>query len=581
MDILYFFKDQTIGGILLFLVLLIIIVFSSLLSNTNKKNHSYSNYLTTLIITIVFFVSYGIFYLTNNANLLNNFFNTFYFGYFVVFVLFLIFYSIFAMFNITGNITKNVNTSVYISAFLIFILACLSKQYKANNITNIKALDVLNLRQNIFLFLLFFLFCVINLFVLNPYDIGTNFSFVFYTLIPIITFFILLIYLSLTDIAASFEKRDDFVHKKGWNIIFDSLKQFLVFFIVFVVCIIIIHFLFTSIFNLNVNESLLSNIIKWIFILFAFYIFYRLTIKSFLDSNNYVSKIAKFLENTLFFIPCFFIDLCLLFIKQYNLLNPQQIILLGFLFLIILLTYIYLTFYPKIKKNYYLSGGNQLLNEPIGLENETVIAKYIDLYHSESINKDTLMYQENYNYCISFWMYIDSLPPNTRASYVINTPILNYGYNPLVTFNPSTNTLIVSTMNMDDYNKCITNTQTTTTTKTTEEIKDECLNNNLKQLYKDSNYEMQKWNNIILNFNSGTLDIFYNGELVSSKRTTINISSNTPIVVGSSNGISGGICNVVFFNKTIGSLDVKRIYDLAKNKNPPLFFKDTIIPNIK
>jgi hypothetical protein len=178
-------------------------------------------------------------------------------------------------------------------------------------------------------------------------------------------------------------------------------------------------------------------------------------------------------------------------------------------------------------------------------------------------------------------MYIDSLPPNTRASYVINTPILNYGYNPLVTFNPSTNTLIVSTMNMDDYNKCITNTQTTTTTKTTEEIKDECLNNNLKQLYKDSNYEMQKWNNIILNFNSGTLDIFYNGELVSSKRTTINISSNTPIVVGSSNGISGGICNVVFFNKTIGSLDVKRIYDLAKNKNPPLFFKDTIIPNIK
>ena len=59
---------------------------------------------------------------------------------------------------------------------------------------------------------------------------------------------------------------------------------------------------------------------------------------------------------------------------------------------------------------------------------------------------------------------------------------------------------------------------------------------------------LQKWNNIIINYTGGTMDVFLNGDLVSSTKNIIPYSTLDNLTIGEDNGIKGGICNVIYFN---------------------------------
>jgi hypothetical protein len=245
---------------------------------------------------------------------------------------------------------------------------------------------------------------------------------------------------------------------------------------------------------------------------------------------------------------------------------------------------------PFAKDQYYKVGGETLVTTPIPIGKQTKIASYSTLNGTPNFN---------YTYAISFWFYIDSFPPSTNSSYSKSVSIMSYGDNLHVKYYSPTNTLYVTVKNdpanMSDANisnvqeqeKSITvadmsnwaTIQSSITAKIDKikglAIQPELDESNDRIIYKATDVLLQKWNNIVLNYSSGTLDVFYNGELVKS---AINVvpnnkgtgANNDMLSVGTANGISGSVSNLTFFKTPIDILTINKLYELFKDKNPPL-----------
>jgi hypothetical protein len=81
---------------------------------------------------------------------------------------------------------------------------------------------------------------------------------------------------------------------------------------------------------------------------------------------------------------------------------------------------------------------------------------------------------------------------------------------------------------------------------------------------------LQKWNHFVIIYNGGTMDIFMNNELVASSIEISPYMSYDNLTVGTNKGVSGGICNVIYFNKVIKGSDVRFLYNSVKNSTPPI-----------
>jgi hypothetical protein len=105
---------------------------------------------------------------------------------------------------------------------------------------------------------------------------------------------------------------------------------------------------------------------------------------------------------------------------------------------------------------------------------------------------------------------------------------------------------------------------------------------NKKIIYKNKNFLLQKWNNIIINYTGGTMDVFLNGELVSSAKNIIPYNTLDNLTIGEDNGIKGGICNVIYYNKALDFMSIKGLYNQSKKSNPPVLSEnnDTIIKRV-
>ena len=84
------------------------------------------------------------------------------------------------------------------------------------------------------------------------------------------------------------------------------------------------------------------------------------------------------------------------------------------------------------------------------------------------------------------------------------------------------------------------------------------------------NVPLQKWNNIVINYDSGILDIFMNSKLLASYNNIIPYMSQDQITIGDDQGLSGGICNVVYFPQSISKDRIDINYKILSNKNPPI-----------
>jgi hypothetical protein len=123
--------------------------------------------------------------------------------------------------------------------------------------------------------------------------------------------------------------------------------------------------------------------------------------------------------------------------------------------------------------------------------------------------------------------------------------ILNYSGKPEISYNVKDNTLRVTMVNGKKSEK-------------------------KKIIFEDKYFPMQKWNNIVLNYQQGTLDIFINSKLKNTYTGVVPYMEVDSVVAGQDKGVSGGICNILYSPSYMSKFRIETNYTLLKNKSPPV-----------
>jgi len=341
------------------------------------------------------------------------------------------------------------------------------------------------------------------------------------------------------------------IYNKSIDINKNSLfKRALLILFGIIISALIIFWIVYNLQNLSGNSSIVTFILNIILVLIFLSFIYKTVFvklpdeKLNLSKNNAINTAMKLLLYLPSLFSKLFDTISKFFVNEYHVTNFSSILMLFIAIIIIIISYCII---PSISYSITTQGGKQLLNNPVYTYNKYTLANYTQLNGNDN---------PNYQYAISFWLFLDAAAPNMNDSYDKNTSILNYGEKPNVLYNGKTNTLIITI-----YQKGLE--------KHTNKFIDFDENNN-RILYKNSNMLLQKWNNIIINYNGGILDIFLNGELVKSDMEVIPYFTLDNLTIGETNGIKGGICNVVYFNKYLTATNIHFLYNSLKNKNPPI-----------
>jgi hypothetical protein len=158
---------------------------------------------------------------------------------------------------------------------------------------------------------------------------------------------------------------------------------------------------------------------------------------------------------------------------------------------------------PIVKEKIKLQGGKELLKEPVYLNSLKKLGGYQEMNGTD---------EYNYQYGLACQIYIDS---NNTGSYTV----LDYGYKPNISYDATTNKL---TIRVED-----------------------------RIVYEQEHFPLQKWHNVVINYNNGTLDVFMNGDLVKSVEGVVPYMRYDVLTVGEDNGLNGGVRNVVYYKKPL------------------------------
>ena len=264
--------------------------------------------------------------------------------------------------------------------------------------------------------------------------------------------------------------------------------------------------------------------------------------------NTKKNAFFNLIGSIIFYIPCLisggFDRVGKLAVGEYNGANAGSFMMLLVAILLIL-SYLKV---PTLFNYVSTQGGNQLVNRPVYTDTQYNLGGYQDLTGSDNFD---------YQYAISCWIFIDSAGPNMNSNYNKYTSLLNFGNKPNVLYNGENHSLMI-TMQQKNLKNLTQN-----------KIIDFDDDGN-RIIYVNKNILLQKWNNLIINYNGGTLDIFLNGELVKSSPEVVPYYTFDNLTIGENNGIKGGICNVVYFRKALTSQNVYFLYNSVKDRTPPV-----------
>ena len=166
-------------------------------------------------------------------------------------------------------------------------------------------------------------------------------------------------------------------------------------------------------------------------------------------------------------------------------------------------------------------GGEEWSGSPTPTNVLTEVASYQTVSGSSTYD---------YQYAISFWFYLDAFGPAASSA---DVPIVSYGQAPVVRYSSVENELAVMAANG-------------------------------RVLCRIPHVQLQKWNHVVINSFGGTMDVFYNNELVRSAIEVVQkIQSGDMLSVGAPAGASGDVNHLVYFNQPIEVTTVHTLYALG------------------
>jgi hypothetical protein len=280
--------------------------------------------------------------------------------------------------------------------------------------------------------------------------------------------------------------------------------------------------IFHKLFNWTINLFIIISVISIIYLLFI----------PILNRGKDLNKkgVLAFIGSLLLYLPCLFINLIDWFKKELEITTKTTWIILVILLILIGLK----SLIPILLNKLIVTNGITLLDKPEQLNKQYTVGSFETLHNGN--------HKKNYNYSLSFWVWLNSVPPNTRKSYTKFTNILNFQDNPSIKYNALEN-ILQFTCNPSE-NKSIDKTII---------------------LHEINNVPLQKWNNIVINYDKGTMDIFMNGELVSSNPNIAPFLTNELITIGEDKGLEGRITNIVYFREILSAQKINLSYNAVKH----------------
>jgi hypothetical protein len=328
----------------------------------------------------------------------------------------------------------------------------------------------------------------------------------------------------------------------------NTFKKSLLVLFGFIISGIFIAWLAYSIQNLSGTSGIMSFIFTLLLIIVIGALVYNLFSAEYSLGNSKKNNLLSLLSNSLFYIPCLVSNLSTSFMSFFS--KPDTSKTLSSILLlvtVIILLFFYLKM-PSLQDKLILQGGKLLINQPVYTDRIYNLASYEMLNDTDKFN---------YQYSISFWTFFDANPPNTNVAANKFTSIVNYGNKPNILYRSSTNTLMITMeqKGMDSNNNKLIDFD----------------ENGNRIILKTDKILLQKWNNIVINYSGGTLDIFLNNELIKSAIEVVPYMTLDTLSVGENEGYIGGICNLIYFNKPLTSAYMFYLYNTAKLLNPPVF----------
>lgn len=298
--------------------------------------------------------------------------------------------------------------------------------------------------------------------------------------------------------------------------------------------------------------SYLINFVFAIMFIVGLAIVYRIFVRTIVNMRGWIG----FFLRLLFLIPCLLIDVLeSLFIELKS--SSNMVIALFIIETIIILAYLYMPRFVKSANNSVV-----LLDKPVFLTRSQAIGRadqlFIGVNDKNNPGKDMELIRQNYS--LSMWFYVNQ-HPSSNAAYSKETDIFRYGF-PNSKYGHPRVSYFNNITDANKIDKFIV-------------YPSETANGVML------NIPTQSWNQLVINYNGNSIDLFVNGNL---EKTITLSSSELPkyntgdiIEVGEGDntdlggGLHGAICNVVFHKTPLTAFKIAGEYNLNRYKNPPTY----------